>query len=482
MFTYVDLFCGAGGLSLGLKAAGFTCRGVVESEVRAAESYRQNFAIEQPGVPLCRLGPEEGNIRGINLTGVARDLSEEGLPPGNLDLLAAGPPCQGFSQVGRSKLNSLAQQRDAFRHDTRNQLYLGVVDLLSVLQPRAFIVENVTGVLNLGGVNVAERMIEAAERHGYCCRVAVLNAAWYGVPQTRERVFILGFREDLGITPSLPVPHYAVESYPGQLAGSDWVKKLFVDDSRLQILTKPGPGAPSAISAQEAIGELPPLFDHLANGYSCKKAAQSEPLPYPATPIPGSYEELMRTWPDLPESTEVLDHYSRCTPRDHETFRYMEHGDRYPDAVAVAEERYAAALGRYRESQATTDEAMPEWGDYVPPYSVDSFEEKWRKLIPRQPSWTVTAHLCKDGYSHIHFDSAQARTITPREAARLQSFPDAFRFSGNMGDKFRQIGNAVPPLLAAALGHQIQEALESCDRTVEDQRQAETVAPHSTLA
>jgi DNA (cytosine-5)-methyltransferase 1 len=98
------------------------------------------------------------------------------------------------------------------------------------------------------------------------------------------------------------------------------------------------------------------------------------------------------------------------------------------------------------------------------------FIDKWRKLIPDQPSWTIPAHLARDSYSHIHHDSSQARMVSVREAARLQSFPDAFEFSGNMGDCFRQIGNAVPPLLAWAvaasvmglLGHRAQELRTRC--------------------
>jgi DNA (cytosine-5)-methyltransferase 1 len=88
---------------------------------------------------------------------------------------------------------------------------------------------------------------------------------------------------------------------------------------------------------------------------------------------------------------------------------------------------------------------------YVPPYDHVEFHEKWGKLRPDQPSWTVPAHLGRDSYSHIHHDSAQARMISVREAARLQSFPDGFAFCGNMGDCFRQIGNGVPPLLAWAI-------------------------------
>ena len=79
--------------------------------------------------------------------------------------------------------------------------------------------------------------------------------------------------------------------------------------------------------------------------------------------------------------------------------------------------------------------------------------------MPDQPSWTVPAHLSKDAYSHIHYDSDQARAISIREAARLQSFPDAFTFSGNIGERFRQVGNAVPPLLAWAVACRVLDAL-----------------------
>jgi DNA (cytosine-5)-methyltransferase 1 len=96
----------------------------------------------------------------------------------------------------------------------------------------------------------------------------------------------------------------------------------------------------------------------------------------------------------------------------------------------------------------------------VPPYDPGKFPNKWRKMWRDQPARTLMAHLGKDGYSHIHYDSEQARTISVREAARLQSFPDGFRFSGTMNPAFRQIGNAVPPLMALALAGQIMAALE----------------------
>jgi DNA (cytosine-5)-methyltransferase 1 len=141
----------------------------------------------------------------------------------------------------------------------------------------------------------------------------------------------------------------------------------------------------------------------------------------------------------------------------------MKPGDRYPVAIQIAEQRYQCALSLWRKNGGK----RPTRRTYVPPYSVDSFPDKWRKLVPEAPSWTITAHLGKDTYSHIHYDASQARSITAREAARLQSFPDAFEFAGNMGDMFRQIGNAVPPLLARELGASVRAALARIDGRAE---------------
>jgi DNA (cytosine-5)-methyltransferase 1 len=131
----------------------------------------------------------------------------------------------------------------------------------------------------------------------------------------------------------------------------------------------------------------------------------------------------------------------------------MKPGDRYPDALAIARRRFSGAMQRWIRNGGRT--RAPRERDFVPPYRDDNFPEKWRKLFRDQPAWTVTAHLAKDTYSHIHYDSSQARMITVREAARLQSFPDGWRFAGNIGDRFRQIGNAVPPLLGLALGRHV---------------------------
>lgn len=460
MLTFVDLFAGAGGMSLGLHAAGLDSVGVVENDPDASTTYQANLASMMSDAPMIRLGPETGDMRSIEARRMADELARGGVDEGDLDLLTAGPPCQGFSHVGRSKLDSIARQRGAFQHDERNELYLAVADLLPVVQPRAFVIENVPGILNHGRVNVAERIAEVAEGHGYRVAVTVLNAAWYGVPQTRDRVFVLGYREDLDIAPTFPSPRFRAELSSSHLAGAPWVASMFSDTNRFILLKNPASGSPKATSNLEALGDLPAFTEHLQEGYRSQRASRG-PLEYAALAEEGSYAELMREWSDLPESVAVYDHYTRSTPRDHITFSMMRHGDRYPDAVRVARRRYVEAVLEYRRRrEVRREEPPPLRENFVPPYPVMSFADKWRKLIPDQPSWTVTAHLSKDGYSHIHYDGDQARTVTPREAARLQSFPDSFRLTGNMGDAFRQIGNAVPPLLAREIGEHVAHCLE----------------------
>jgi DNA (cytosine-5)-methyltransferase 1 len=140
----------------------------------------------------------------------------------------------------------------------------------------------------------------------------------------------------------------------------------------------------------------------------------------------------------------------------------MSPGDQYPEAHQIALQIFQEKLeqievsnrpdrrsGVYREMMTRS----------VPPYDPGKFPNKWRKMAGNEPARTLMAHLGKDSYSHIHYDSSQARTISVREAARLMSFPDGFRFVGTMNPAFRQIGNAVPPLMAAAVAGQVMLAL-----------------------
>jgi DNA (cytosine-5)-methyltransferase 1 len=140
----------------------------------------------------------------------------------------------------------------------------------------------------------------------------------------------------------------------------------------------------------------------------------------------------------------------------------MAAGDDYPRALRIAEEMFTAALERMSQRPDPESEGwLAARKSFVPPYDPGKFPNKWWKLDPKAPSRTLTAHLGKDSYSHIHWDSDQQRMISVREAARLQSFPDGFRFAGAMNAAFRQIGNAVPPLLAKAVGEHLRGEIVS---------------------
>lgn len=210
-----------------------------------------------------------------------------------------------------------------------------------------------------------------------------------------------------------------------------------------------------AVTAQDALGDLPHVTTHLEG--NLKKGARrfDTLLPYRPSP-PNSYAKLMRTWPGFENHEGIKDHVIRYLPRDYAIFRRMNAGDQYPEAhahaVALFEERIAALR---EKTGKVLDEKSKEykelWTATVPPYDAGKFPNKWRKMEADAPARTLMAHLGKDGYSHIHYDSAQARTISVREAARLQSFPDGFVLSGSMNPAFKQIGNAVPALLAKAI-------------------------------
>src|SRR5439155_3037165 len=210
------------------------------------------------------------------------------------------------------------------------------------------------------------------------------------------------------------------------------------------------------------LDDLPVLTAHLAAGDRPARGEFRRSLPYRSAPH-SDYARLMREWPGLGVPDTVVDHVTRRTPRDYRIFREMVPGDRYPEALVIARRLLDEELARLQAAghrPAPETDAFRELVEaFVPPYPEGIFVDKWRKLVPDQPSWTIPAHLSKDSYSHIHHDAGQARAISIREAARLQSFPDAFVFAGNMGECFRQIGNAVPPLVARAIAEALLHLL-----------------------
>jgi DNA (cytosine-5)-methyltransferase 1 len=211
-----------------------------------------------------------------------------------------------------------------------------------------------------------------------------------------------------------------------------------------------------AVTAKEAIGDLPSITKHL-NGGMKRGARRFDSLTkYDKRKKESAYAKLLKSWKGFEGNGGIKDHVIRSLPRDYKIFAKMKPGDQYPQAHELAKHMFREKLSQMiPKPKEGSNEYEALFKSYVPPYSPDKFPNKWRKMEANQPARTLMAHLGKDGYSHIHFDSQQARTISVREAARLQSIPDGFIFSGTMNPAFRQIGNSVPPLLAKALAEQI---------------------------
>ena len=222
------------------------------------------------------------------------------------------------------------------------------------------------------------------------------------------------------------------------------------------------------VTAAEAIGDLPPIYarSELEAG-TLKRGARrfNAPLDYDLRRPLSPYAASLKTWNEFEAPQALHDHVIRYLPRDFELFARMNHGDQYPEAHRHAHDMFEERLARERQhgnlvcSGSAAYEQLAR--EIIPPYDARKFPNKWRKMWPDKPVRTLMAHLGKDGYSHIHYDSSQARTISVREAARLQSFPDGFVFCGTMNPAFRQIGNAVPPLLAKSLANEMMQVFRS---------------------
>jgi DNA (cytosine-5)-methyltransferase 1 len=253
--------------------------------------------------------------------------------------------------------------------------------------------ENVPGMLNLEGRNVAEEVIENFAGISYRTTCAIVNARWFGVPQDRNRLIFLGVRDDL----RLELNAANLEDYAPRF--------------RSKIA-----GLSSETTLRQAIGDLP----------SIPHGTREDPQPFIRSRGRIShFADLMRQG----SNGIITDHICRKhNEQDLKAFGAMPEGGLYVD--------------------------LP---DHLKRYRDDIFPDKYRRLRWTDASGTITAHLAKDCYTHIHPD--ENRTISIREAARIQSFPDDFRFFGHMGDRFRQIGNAVPPLMAWGIAEYLKEKL-----------------------
>ena len=453
----LDLFAGCGGLSLGFQTAGFELAAAVELDPEAAASHGRNFHPANPRHAVAR------DITTLTPKALAAGLGL-GAVASAIDVLVGGPPCQAFARVGRSKLREIDAHPEAFKHDPRARLYLEYLHYVDAFQPLAILMENVPDVLNHGGHNIAEEICEVLDRKGYVARYTLLNAAYYGVPQMRERMFLIGYRRELARDIRFPEPSHWVDLPPGYEGSRQVALKLLNEGGHageaFDYVEPPEAQQTliAAITVGEAIGDLPAIDARsLLQSGALRRGARrfDRPAPYGMPRDLTAYATLMRTWRGFEAPPALMDHVIRYLPRDYELFARLHPGDQYPQASKHAHDMLDERLTELRKRGVLIQEGSVEYerlrASIVPPYDAGKFPNKWRKMWKDQPARTLLAHLGKDGYSHIHYDSDQGRTISVREAARLQSFPDGFVFCGTMNPAFRQIGNAVPPLLATAL-------------------------------
>lgn len=314
-----------------------------------------------------------------------------------VDVIIGGPPCQSFSSLGRAK------DDNGMKDDPRNYLFESYVKILNHFLPKFFVFENVTGLLTatLNGEHIVNRITKELGKH-YKVKLEVLNSANYGVPQIRKRVIIIGVREDIpldinAVYSSVVKTHYDPEMSDAERYG---LKKY--------------------VTVRDAIEELPKVFPGQGEKTVPFKSKRNN--------------EFLRTIVKK-GSCVLLDHVAR------------NHNDRDIERYRVMSKEHWTFQELLQNRPDLNHEKQRVFGN--------SYTVQWWDL----PSKTIIAHLYKDGNQFIHPDYTQGRTFTVREAARIQSFPDDFVFEGARTDQFKQIGNAVPPLLANAIAKALKQQL-----------------------
>ena len=314
-----------------------------------------------------------------------------------IDVIIGGPPCQAYSIAGR------VRDENGMRDDYRNYLFESYIKVLERYQPKAFIFENVPGILSAkpGDRNIIEIIQESFDEAGYCLlpdlSEAIIDFTEYGVPQNRKRIIIFGVKKD----------------YFGEKAAE--IVKQFYETNLPTYKTK------KKKTVQEAIGDLPKLYP-VAEDIKINGTRTRHSLPQP----------------------EVPNHIARWQ------------SDRDVGIFKLLTEDIESGRCEY-----TSIEALKQL--YTDVTGKESNVHKYHVIRWDEPSNLIPAHLYKDGLRHIHPDSTQQRTLTVREAARLQTFPDDYIFDGSNMELYKMIGNAVPPQFAKCCANAVFDILQQYD-------------------
>lgn len=454
---YIDLFAGAGGMSLGFERSGAELVFANEYEPSAAETFIHNLlkrgvsdanekVIQAPiqllnkevlgldikdqllgrtvanvGVAEVTLNRNTKNAEFSKLIKLKNRLHEI-----EVDVVIGGPPCQGFSTVGRGKRGTKEERMNQFVDDPRNSLFKHFLGVVEYFKPKAVLIENVKGLLS--AMSYSDLIIQSIESLGYYIdkQPLVLNSVDFGIPQNRERVFFVGFSLEKNEAPKKQAEKFL-----------EYLVSKKIPESRLTVLHDAISDLPSiqhnpkknnlSVDAEIPIGEQGSWGEH---------ESRKQYLNLIDVQNQSKYVQLIN-------GKEFYQNLKGVKLHNHKA-RFQNNDDLKIYASLSA--------GRY------LDHADNTRARNLCKYDISSFKDKYYKLSYEKPSKTIVAHLSNDNNAYVHPGSI-ARGISPREAARIQSFPDWYKFLGSFSSQFRQIGNAVPPLLAQRLAEALKESL-----------------------
>lgn len=388
--TFLDLFSGCGGFSLGLEAAGLVCKAAIDFNDAAIETFKANHSAATLGLvrDLTKFSPKDLDDM---LGGATR-----------INVIVGGPPCQGFS---KARMVDGSNHGGRLVYDARRDLYQEFLRFVKYYQPSVFVMENVPGIKSAAGGEFFTRLQVESRELGYRVIPYEVEAWRFGVPQKRVRQLIIGTRREL--------PLFIPDRY---------IRRTHTDPNDVD-----ANGLQPFVSLGEAIGDLPEI-------YAGSEAYERE------------YDSELR----------------RVHIKKYGT-RYIYdvlHADKAKVLAAHSSRPHSLRdmrdFARLREGE-NSKQALARGVEMEFPYDRDNFKDRYTRQHRDQLCSTIVAHLKKDGLMFIH--PTQTRSLTPREAARVQSFPDTFWLPEARTNSFAQIGNAVPPLVGKAIGSAIYEYL-----------------------